>query len=58
MVAIRTLGGSAKVRPEDGLTCAFTGIKPGDIVSVGVEHEEAAEENARLAEQTIGYLTR
>jgi len=58
IVVIKTLGGSAKISPEDGLTCAFTGIKPGDAVAVGMEHEEAAEQNAALAAQIIGYLKR
>jgi len=58
IIAIKTLGGNARVPPQDGLTCAFTGIKRGDVVAVGMEHEEAAEENARLAEQIIGYLGR
>jgi len=58
VIVIKTLGGSAKISPDDGLTCAFSGIKPGDAVAVGMEHEEAAEENARLTEQIIGCLKR
>ena len=58
IIVIKTLGGSAKVSPKDGLTCAFSGIKPSDIVAVGMEHEEAAEENARSAQEIIGYLKR
>lgn len=57
-IVIKTLGGSAKITPEDGLTCAFTGIKPGDIVAVGMEHEEAVEQNARLAGEITGFLAR
>ncbi len=58
IIIIKTLGGSAKISPRDGLTCAFTGIKPGDVVAVGMEHEEAAAENARSAQDIIGYLKR
>ena len=58
VMAIKTLGGSAKVSPEDGLTCAFTALKPGDIIAVGMEHEDAAVENARLAESILGLLKR
>ena len=58
IIAIKTLGGNARITPQDGLTCAFTALKPSDIVAVGMEHEEAAAENARLAEQIIGFLKR
>lgn len=55
-IVIKTLGGSAKVRPQDGLTMAFTAIKPKDFVAVGMENEEAAEENVHLAEEIISLL--
>lgn len=57
-VVIKTLGGSAKVRPQDGFTCAYTAIKPTDIVAVGIEHEEAVREDAALAAGIIGCLKR
>jgi len=56
VIVIKTLAGSAKVRPQDGLTAAFTGIKPKDLVAVGMENEEAAEENAHFAEEIISAL--
>jgi len=48
VIAIKTLGGSAKIRPEDGLTIAYLSIKPSDIVAVGMENEECVEHNAGL----------
>ena len=57
VIAIKTLGGSAKIRPQDGFTCAYTALKPGDLIAVGMEHEEAVEENARLAARIIALLT-
>jgi len=56
IIAIKTLGGSAKVRPEEGFTVAYTALKPNDIIAVGMEHEEAAAENAKLAESIIKTL--
>ena len=56
VIAIKPLGGNARVKPEEGFTCAFTGVKPTDIVATGMEHEEAAAENARLAERIIAAL--
>ena len=55
VIAIKTLGGSAKIRPQDGFTCAYTALKPGDIVAVGMEHEEAVEENTQLAADILEY---
>ncbi|KPJ62669.1 MAG: hypothetical protein AMS15_03200 [Planctomycetes bacterium DG_23] len=56
VIVIKTLAGSARVRPQDGLTMAFTAIKPKDIVAVGMENEESAQENAHLAEEIIAGL--
>ena len=55
VIASKTLGGSAKIRPQDGFTCAYTALKPRDIVAVGMEHEEAVEENAQLAADILKY---
>ncbi len=35
---------------------AFTAIKPKDFVAVGMENEEAAEENVHLAAEIISLL--
>lgn len=56
VIAIKTLGGSAKIRPQDGFTCAYTALKPKDLVAVGMEHEEAVEENVRWAARIIALL--
>ena len=56
VIAIKTLGGSAKIRPKDGFTCGYTALKPKDLIAVGMEHEEAVRENVRLATRIIALL--
>jgi hypothetical protein len=58
VLAIKTLGGGAKVTPPEGLTCALTALKPTDMVVVGMEYEEAVEENAALVARICSALAR
>jgi hypothetical protein len=58
VVAIKTLGGGAKVTPQEGLTCALTALKPTDMLAVGMEYEEAVEENAALVTRICEALAR
>ncbi|MBM3497496.1 MAG: hypothetical protein FJX74_02390 [Armatimonadetes bacterium] len=58
VLAIKTLGGGAKVTPLEGFTCALTGLKPTDMLAVGMEHEEAVEENAALVTRICATLAR
>jgi hypothetical protein len=55
-IAIKTLGGSARVMPEEGMTCAFTALKKTDCIAMGVENEESIEYDARLAADVLGWL--
>lgn len=55
-IAIKTLGGSAKIPPEEGLTCTLTAIKKTDAVAMGVENEESIEYNANLTRSILGWL--
>ena len=55
-MAIKTLGGSAKITPAEGFTCAYTAIKRTDCIAVGVENEESIEYNADLARDILGWL--
>jgi hypothetical protein len=58
VLAIKTLGGGAKVTPLEGLTCALTALKPIDMIAVGMEYEEAVEENAALVTRICEALAR
>lgn len=57
ILCIKTLGGSAKITPEEGFTAAFTAIKRTDCVVVGMENEECVAYNANLARGILGWLS-
>jgi len=56
IVAIKPLGGSGEIKAPDALTCCFTGLKPTDVVAVGVENEHIVEHNARLTVEILEAL--
>ncbi|MFQ6097629.1 MAG: hypothetical protein ACE5O2_07870 [Armatimonadota bacterium] len=56
VIAIKPMGGGGQVKPADAFTLCFTGMKPTDIVAVGMEHEQMVEENARLATDILSFL--
>jgi hypothetical protein len=56
IITIKTLGGSAKVSPEEGFTTAFTALKKTDCIAVGMENEEIVGYNAQLTRSILGWL--
>ncbi|MFQ6131770.1 MAG: hypothetical protein ACE5R4_07015 [Armatimonadota bacterium] len=56
ILAIKTCAGGGQIEVAKALTCAFTGLKPTDMVALGVEHELMVEENARLAEEILALV--
>jgi hypothetical protein len=56
VIVIKPMGGGGQVKPADAFTLCFTGLKPTDIVAVGMEHELMVEENARLAADILAFL--
>jgi len=56
IVAIKPMGGGGQIPPADALTCCFTGLKPIDVVAVGMENEHIVEHNARLTVEILEAL--
>ena len=54
--AIKPMGGGGQIAPADALTCCFTGLKPTDVVAVGMENERIVEHNARLTVEILDML--
>lgn len=55
-VAIKALGGSARIPPEEGFTCAFTALKKTDGVAAGIENEQSVEYNAAYVAGLLAML--
>lgn len=56
IVAIKSMAGGGQIPPADALTCCFTGLKPTDVVAVGMENEHIVEHNARLTVEILEAL--
>ena len=56
IVAIKPCGGSGEIKAPDALTCCFTGLKPSDVVAIGMENEHIVEHNAKLAAEILEVL--
>ncbi|MGD8240829.1 MAG: hypothetical protein PVH68_19925 [Armatimonadota bacterium] len=53
IVAIKPMAGGGQIAAADALTCCFTGLKPTDVVAVGVENEHMVAHNARLTVEIL-----
>lgn len=56
VIAIKTLGGSARISPLEGMTCAYTALKRTDCIAMGMENEECAQYDADCAREILGLL--